>query len=368
MHIPSLCYHRGQRRYYVTLAGSEVYLSGPLPKRTTPPTAVQRAYDEAIAAYLAERSKPAVVPGPDPSLSEVALAFLVYAEQYYRRQDGTTYGEYYAVAAAVKAASRMFGATKAKDFTLLKLAAVRDALVKPGGSRRYANMQASRIRRMFRWAANHELVPAGMWQALRALDPIKRGKQGLREESRKGAVNRRDFLDGIRRLSPQLRLMARVHRLIGCRSEEICLLRPVDVVRQPDKKSPTGEMWTYKPAVSKTGETYFVGPRAQTILKWVFARMTPGQEYAFPPRRHNGGKHYRASTYRKLLARACARAGVVVWTPISIRKAAGEEARKKHFRGIEATQARLRHREITVSQKYAEDRDDLGAEVARRFG
>lgn len=42
-------------------------------------------------------------------------------------------------------------------------------------SRGYVNTQIKRIRRMFRWGVEHELVPAAVLEGLRAVSPLKEG-------------------------------------------------------------------------------------------------------------------------------------------------------------------------------------------------
>jgi integrase len=82
-------------------------------------------------------------------------------------------------------------------------------------------------------------------------------------------------------------------------------------------------------------------------------------------------------SYRRAVARACLRFSAslerqglpaVHWSPLQVRHAAAEEARQNHEKGLEATQARLRHKEMKVSEKYAHNLDSLGKDVARRFG
>lgn len=361
--VPKLCYHRGVGRYYVTLDRKEHYLGGAVPYSETPPDEVRAAYDAAVGAWLLARGRspaPAEV-GPEPTVGELWLAYLRHADVEYRKHGRHT-SEYTCVKSACRIVAREYGRLACTRFGEAELEEVRRKMISLGWERRYLNQQVSRVRRMFRWGARRKLYPASVWLDLKALPDVPRSK-GL-PEARPVPHVPDDVVEAtIPHLPASLQPLVRVHRLVGCRADEACVMRPGDFDRRAD---PDGGCWLYTPSTSKSAERYWVGPRAQAILLPLLEGRPP-DAWLFPTRRRGRGCWSTAS-YRRAVDRACRRHQIPHWSPLQVRHAAAEEARREHPRGIEATQARLRHREITVSQVYAHDLDRLGKDVARRLG
>jgi hypothetical protein len=57
-------------------------------------------------------------------------------------------------------------------------------VLRHGLARRHLNKQIGRIKRMFAWAVEEELVPAPVHQALLCVKGLKKGKGGAREKPR----------------------------------------------------------------------------------------------------------------------------------------------------------------------------------------
>ena len=358
---PRLCYHRGQRRYYVTLGGREHYLGPPQPKRRTEPPEVRREYERLVGEYLAGRARPAPPAAKGLTVAELVVAYREHAARRYRKGART---EPKTIKAALAPVAELYGATLASDFGPRALAAVRDRYAALGWERGHVNAQVRRVRGMFRWAVSMELVPDTVWLRLKTLPGLRAGEYGLREAAPVADVPDAVIEATLPAMPPDLARLVQVHRLIGCRSDEVCQMTPAMLERLPDPESPTGETWRYTPAESKTGERYWVGPKAQALLLPLLEAAAP-DEPLFVSRR---GLAYNRNSYYQAVGRAAKRAGVPHWYPLNIRHRAAEEARQGHEKGIEAVQARLRHAEVSVSQVYASNRDNLGRDVARRFG
>jgi hypothetical protein len=73
------------------------------------------------------------------------------------------------------------GSTPARDFSPLKLKAVRQAMIDAGLSRTTINQRVRRIVRVFKWAASEELVPAAVYQALKTVSGLPKGRSEARE-------------------------------------------------------------------------------------------------------------------------------------------------------------------------------------------
>ena len=96
---------------------------------------------------------------------------------------------------ALRLLRQYFGSSPTADFGPKKLRRLREEMIrgdqttKPPRrpwSRKYIKAQVQRIRRFFKWAAAHELVPVSMHQSLSTLDPLRRGRTSARENPKVG--------------------------------------------------------------------------------------------------------------------------------------------------------------------------------------
>ena len=125
---------------------------------------------------------------PDLTVNEVIVAFWQHAEQHYRREDGTPTGEADNFRDALRPLKALYGHTAARAFGSLALRAVRKEMVKSGLSRGVVNARVNRVRRVFKWAASFELVRPSVYEALRTVAGLQRGRSEARETD---AVGRR---------------------------------------------------------------------------------------------------------------------------------------------------------------------------------
>ena len=92
-------------------------------------------------------------------------------------------------------------------------------------------MQIGRIRRIFKWAAAEEYLPAIVFQALKTLDPLKRSRTNAPE----GRTVKPAKLELVNALLPHmsrpLAAMVRLQLATGMRPGEVCALRPCDIDR-----------------------------------------------------------------------------------------------------------------------------------------
>ena len=109
------------------------------------------------------------------------LAYARHCDAYYRKPDGTLAAEHEHIRLGVRAARKLHGSTPADQFGPLALKAVRQAMVDPGLARVTVNQRVARVVRMFRWAAENEVLPAATYQALAAVEGLKKGRTAARE-------------------------------------------------------------------------------------------------------------------------------------------------------------------------------------------
>lgn len=394
--VPKYRLHRASGQAVVTIQGKDFYL-GPWKSKAS-----RVEYDRLIGEWLAggrhlpQREAAAI------TVTEVAVAYLRFAEGYYVTPQGKPTGALDRVKAVLRTLREMYGRTPAAEFGPLALQAIQGRLAAAGKSRSYVNDVAGGIKRVFKWAVAQQLIPPAVHQALTAVPGLRRGRTQARETAPIGPVADAVIEATLPHLPPIVADMARLQRLTGCRPGEVCDLRPQDLDR-------SGEVWTYKPAHHKTEHhgrtrTIFIGPRAQAILLPYLLRAPDA--YCFCPaeseNRHNAerraarrspmtpsqakrrrkrrpatapGACYSTNTYRQAITRAVELANrarkadeeqVPRWAPNRLRHTAATEIRSRF--GLEATQVILGHARADVTQVYAERDMQKGAAVALAVG
>jgi integrase len=278
--------------------------------------------------------------------------------------------------------------------------------------RNHINKNISRVKRMFKWAAEEELIPGSVAQSLWAVAGLRRGRSEARESLPILPVDDATVHATLRLMPPVVADMARFQRLTGCRPAEVCALRPCDIDQ-------SGDVWQYRPQSHKTEHfgrqrVIFIGPRSQTILSHYLARAATA--YCFRPAeseakrraaqhaarrttlsygnrpgtnrvrrpKQQPGDFYTVARYRRAIHRACNKAfpapeDVVKdttalatwqsdhrWSPNQLRHSAATEIRRQF--GLEAAQVVLGHAAANVTQVYAERDNALAARVAMELG
>jgi integrase len=132
---------------------------------------------------------------------------------------------------------------------------------------------------MFKWAVAEELLSVETYQRLCAVTGLQRGRTEAREADPIGPVSDAQVEAVLPHLTATVADMVRFQRLTGCRPNEVCHLRPMDVDR-------SGDVWRYVPQSHKTEHhgrqrIIFIGPKAQAILLRYLAR--DAAMYCFRP-------------------------------------------------------------------------------------
>jgi integrase len=303
---PSYRFHKARNCAVVTINSKDQYL-GVFDSQES-----WEKYHRLIAEWLATRCLPSAPPSAtaEPlTIAEIVLAYWKFAKTYYLK-DGQPTSEQLTIRQALRFVRGLYGSTPAQDFTPKKLKAVRQAMtehtitrrfkardpetgemqwqekvLRHGLSRRFINQQIGRIKRMFAWAVEEELVPVGVHAALLRVKGLKKGNSVAREKPRIKPVCAA-HVEAVLPLVPEtIKAMAMVQRLCGGRPQDVVEMRAADI-------NMSGTVWEYRPRRYKTehhnGEDdpdreriVYVGPRAQVLLKPFLNRLP--EEYLFSP-------------------------------------------------------------------------------------
>lgn len=382
--LPSYRLHKVSGNAVVTVGGRDHYLG-----THGSPESID-AYKRLIAEWTtagpaaAAASNAASAKGADFRICELLAAYFEYAERYYVK-DGEPTGEAKNVKEATRQLQEFYGMTRVADFGPTALKTVRQNMIEAKLSRRVINFRVNRIRRVFKWGVENELVAPGILHALQAVAALRAGRSDARETGPVRPVSEETVNAILPHVTPQVRAMIELQQLTGMRPNEVTAMRPMDI----DRSQTT---WVYRPARHKTEHhgierVIYLGPRAQAIVTPYLLR--PVESYLFspkeavkqvrdrlrkgnnPPKKRRprpkrvAGNRYTRRSYYYAIKRACKKANVEVWGPNRLRHSAATYLRKRF--GIEAARVVLGHRSSAVTEVYAElDRAkaaDIMAEV-----
>ena len=198
---------------------------------------------------------------------EIIHDYWDWAQGYYRPKHCQ------ALIGALSVLRKFHGRTPAAEFGPSKLRLLREEMIRGNGadrrpwSRKYINAQVQRIRHLFKWAAARELAPVSVYESLRTLDPLRRGKCDARETPRVTPVPD-EMLDAVRpHLTRPVRALVELQLLTGARPGELVGLRPCDIEMDPGKG-----VWTFCPEQHKNAHrererVIYFGPNAQSIVR-----------------------------------------------------------------------------------------------------
>jgi len=367
----------------VTLNGRDFYL-GAHGTRTS-----KAEYDRLVGEWMTQGR--VFETDDSPTVTEVCVAYWRHAKTYYRK-DGKGTSEVDNIRDAVRLLLRLYGRTKAAEFTPLALKALRQRMIRDGLSRKVINSRVNRIRRVFRWAVSEDLVSPQILQGLQAVEGLRYGRSEARETKPVGPVPRKSVEAVLPRVSRQVAAMIQLQLLTGMRPGEVVQMRAADIDR-------SGEIWTYRPSRHKTQHFGIVrqvplGPQAQKVLeefmtgdvdaalfrpcdaekerlaKKRLARKTPVQpsqrsRAKLDPTRKAGRQYTTASYYRAIL-RAAELAKIESWSPNQLRHTFLTEVEREF--GLDAARACAGHTTPDTTTIYVKRDQTVAAQVMGKVG
>ncbi|MEZ5990500.1 MAG: site-specific integrase [Planctomycetota bacterium] len=384
---PSYRLHKASGQAIVTLDGYMVYLG-----RFDSPESREK-YERVIGEWKARGALPSSARSARRTLSvdDLIAGYWKHAELYYRKEGQPT-GELACIRQAMRFLHRAYGSTAAEDFGPLALKACRAGMIVAGLCRTTINGAVGRIKRCFRWAVENEALPATVYEGLRAVPGLKRGRSEARDNAPVRPVTEADMRAVLPHVARQVAAMIELQWLTGMRPGEVVQMRTGDLDR-------SGDVWTYQPRRHKVEHHGIergipIGPQGLRLLR-PFLKLDP-EAPLFSPReaerernrsrrkrritkrwpshaRRRSGRSrrdlqeaYDTASYRRAVARGCEQAGIQAWSPNQLRHAAATRIRAEL--GLEAASAVLGHRLVETTQIYAEVSARRARDVMQRMG
>jgi integrase len=397
--IPSYRFHRRTQRAIVTVRNPDgsrrdVLLPGDF---NSPES--RQEYERILALLRANSGCLPTLVGSqaDITVNELVLRFMnEHIFTYYIEPIGMTpTTEQDAFRGALRPLTRLFGSLPAGEFGPLNLRTVREAMItgtwlneeersrytkanrQIGLARSTINKHVSRIRMMFRWATEMQILPARVLHALQAVKGLRKGRSAARETTPVAPVSPEVVYATLPHLPPVICDMVQLQLYTGARGGEICSMRAIDI-------DTTGEIWLFRPEQHKTQwmghqRTIAIGPRGQEIVKKYF--KTKVDAYLFSPAEQDAlikatlrkkrkskvqpsqacrkkatpklrpGEKFMVPAYNRAIARACEKAGIPAWHTHQLRHTAALLIEREF--GLDAARAALGHRTANITAMYS---------------
>ena len=412
----------GQAR--VTINGRD-YLLGPWNTKAS-----HHEYDRVIAEYLSGGRSPSF--GLEPGGYTVAMLvrdYIAYSRSYYGEDVSS---DLHRIKPALKPLIHLYRDSLATDFGPQCFKAVRETMIQSGLTRQGINRRMKLVSRAFKWAAAEGKIPAAIYETLKLVPSLKRGRTTAREAKKIKPIDDLVVDATLPHMSPIVADMVRIQRLIGCRPSEVCNLTPASLDRSDDVWVAT--LTEHKTAHHGHTRKLFIGPKVQAILSSYLereadealfqpcetmamrrrsdaeSRITPLSCGNRPGKRSGGlkgtharkkaGNRYTTNSYRRAIHYACDKAFPAP-APLVQRSGESDAARRerlnqqqlkelkewqsehrwspnrlRHTRGtevrkkfgLEAAQVSLGHSTADVTQVYAERDETAAKRVALETG
>ena len=277
----------------------------------------------------------------------------------------------------------IYGDLPADEFSPKKLKVCRSQMTKTGTlCRRMVNDYTGRIKHIFAWGVEEELVEAKVYDAIRVVKALPKGAPGTFDHPEREDVPEWVIALTLPFLAPVVAAMVVVQYLTGMRPSEVFKMRVGDI----DQSKKNG-LWYYVPESHKTEEhvgkkpiplgkpeqdliaPYLVGkkpdeavfsPRTAIRERAAQARarrkspLTPSQQARVE--RQNVGEFYDKDSYRRAVEYGIAKGNrhevkIPHWTPYLLRNSAATAIELEH--GLDKAQAQLGHTSADMTKRYS---------------
>jgi integrase len=342
----------------------------------------EKSYKRFLAALIENPVQPTPLDEGSMLVSELADAFLVFIESRISKSECTLH-KY-----AIGYLAECYGELAVNEFSPKKLKVVRSQMVKAGTlCRKTINNYIGKIRRMFAWGVEEEVVSASISHALKAVKDLRKGEEDTFDHPEREAVPN-DVIDAtLPFMPPTVAAIVQVQWLTGMRPSEVLNMRVGDIDQSRDNG-----LWYYSPKHKtevhigkkpiplgkpeqkliapylegkKTSDSVF-SPRAAQRERAAEARANRGANRTLSQRVRDAkraeknarrvGDFYDHSGYRRAVKYAITKGNrrggnIPHWSPYRLRNSAATAIELEH--GLDEAQAQLGHTTANMTKRYS---------------
>lgn len=300
-------------------------------------------------------------PDFDGKLTTLVKSYQAHITSYYLPPSNEAKNIEYAILPLIDYAPDM----DAEDFTPVQLKKYRQHLIDTHDyTRTVVNRRIGMIRRMFKWAASELKISIHTYEAIRTVEGIRQGREKVRETKKILPAPTKNIEALLPFISETAKKILLVQRYSGMRSSEICTMTTAQIDRSK-------KIWAYRPH-HKTewrgiDKIVPLGPKAQAIIKPLLRPGKPNE----PIFRTRYNKPFNKDSYRREIVRAFDKAKeagkeIPYFHPHQIRHTTGTAVASKY--GLDSARALLGHKELGMTQEYAELDYKKAEKVAKNIG
>ncbi len=204
---PGYCLHKPTGQAYVRFVGKAYYLG----IRGTVQS--KERYNRLKSEWLLNRNAKKFEPNSFSGvcIADICLAYLNYAEVYYR---GST--EFVNLKLAIRPLSELYAEIPAIEFGITQFRACREWWLngtQTRRSRQYINKQMKRLLRVIKWVVGEGMIPASVYETLRCVPALKKGRTVAPEGEPAKSVSREVVEATIKHMTPVIADMVRFQQL-----------------------------------------------------------------------------------------------------------------------------------------------------------
>lgn len=256
------------------------------------------AYHRAVAAWI-EGGQSQLLPATpqEITIAELVAKFWEHAEVYFRKPDGTGSTELVFYKHSFKPLLKLYETFRVSEFGPRALKSVRQQLITDNKlNRKTLNGYITRVKALFKWGVEQELVPPSIWHGLQAVAGLKRGRTEVPEPGRVHPVLQA-HIDALQPLiSKQVWALIQLQLFTAARAGELVTMRATEI-------DTSGPIWVYQPTDHKTAHhgierTIYIGPRAQEIVR-LFMAVRPIGDHLFSPIEAERQRNAEAECHRR---------------------------------------------------------------------
>ena len=297
---------------------------------------------------------PAAADDVGPSVAELCLAYLDYAESWYVK-NGRQTDEVDCYRSLIRVVRELYGLKPLKNFSPNDLRAVQAKMVDLQWSRGFINRQIVRLRHMAKWAVGREMVGHDVLDRLKCVESLLAGRCEAKEGRTRGPVTP-EQIDAVKVVlrSQKVKDLIDLQLATGARPGELLMLTTAMIDR-------SGTTWTARLEHHKMEHRGKIrvlafGPKAQTLLGKYLQETNPDQPLF----------RIRRNTYSNIVRAACLRAEISPFVPHELRQTSATLIRDRF--GSDAAQAVLGHSKPDMTAHYTSQTIALAVATAEKMG
>lgn len=201
-----------------------------------------------------------------PTITQLCFQFWAAVEERYSCKQLKNFE------ACVRLLRSYYGETPASGFGPKALRLLRDEMVRGGKGRRpwsrnNTNRHISLIFQIFRWGVSHELIGVTVLDALKTIEPLRRGQTTAPEAKPVRPVPDKLLEATLPHLNRQVRAIVELQLLTGARPSELLKLRPCDILTDECPNVWIVHLDDHKTAHHGRDRAIYFGPQAQAVLQ-----------------------------------------------------------------------------------------------------